>query len=82
MPISCSYVPGSVPAQVNCVVSFSEPYTDITWTATNGTPATATNSSKSFTTYRDGSSGTVTVRARVCYFTSCTTSADAVVSPP
>ncbi|MEO6398374.1 MAG: Ig-like domain repeat protein, partial [Tepidiformaceae bacterium] len=82
VPISCSYVPGSAPSQVNCVVSFSEPYTDITWTATNGTPTTVTNSSKTFTTYRDGSSGTVTVRARVCYYASCTTSADAVVSPP
>lgn len=80
VPISCSYVAGTNPAQVNCVVSFSEPYTEITWTATNGSPATVTNVSKSFTTFRQGS-GSVTVTARVCYYASCTTSSEAVVSP-
>ena len=81
VPIACNYVSGSNPVQVNCTVSFSEPYTDITWTAVNGAPASLTNSSKSFTTFRQGS-GSVTVTARVCYFANCTTSSEAVVTPP
>ena len=80
--VVCSYVPGSNPIRVDCGTSFLEPFTEITWTATNGTPATVTNSSKTFTTYRAGASGQVKVTAKVCYYAVCTMSNEAVVTPP
>ena len=81
VPITCTYATGTNPVRVDCVTSFSEPYTEITWTATNGSPATLTNASKSFTTFRQ-SSGSVKVTAKVCYYGNCTTSSEAVVTPP
>ena len=80
VPITCNYVSGSNPVQVNCSTTFSEPYTDITWTATNASPASVTNANKNFTTFRQGA-GSVTVTAKVCYYAKCTTSSSATVTP-
>jgi hypothetical protein len=74
VPLLCTYAWESGQAKIDCSTSFSEDYTEITWTATNATPALVTTFAKTFTTYR-ASAGTTTVQAKVCYGAVCTNSA-------
>ena len=74
VPLLCTYAWESGQAKIDCSTSFSEAYTEITWTASDATPATVTTFAKTFTTYR-ASAGTTTVQAKVCYASVCTNSA-------
>jgi hypothetical protein len=69
----CTYAWVSGQAKIDCSTTFSEDYTEITWTATNAAPALVTTFAKTFTTYR-ASAGTTTVQAKVCYGAVCTNS--------
>ncbi|MCO5200332.1 MAG: FHA domain-containing protein [Chloroflexi bacterium] len=74
VPLLCTYAWVSGQAKIDCSTSFSEGYTEITWTASGATPAAVTTFAKTFTTYR-ASAGTTTVQAKVCYASVCTNSA-------
>jgi hypothetical protein len=74
VPLQCTYAWVSGQAKIDCSTTFSEDYTEITWTATNAAPALVTTFAKTFTTYR-ASGGTTTVQAKVCYGAVCTNSA-------
>lgn len=74
VPVQCTYAWVSGQAKIDCSTTFTEDYTEITWTATDATPALVTTFAKTFTTYR-ASAGTTTVQAKVCYASVCTSSA-------
>lgn len=74
VPVQCTYAWVSGQAKIDCSTTFTEDYTEITWTATDAAPALVTTFAKTFTTYRS-SAGTTTVQAKVCYASVCTNSA-------
>ncbi len=74
VPVQCTYAWVSGQAKIDCSTTFTEDYTEVTWTATNAAPPLVTTFAKTFTTYR-ASAGTTTVQARVCYASVCTNSA-------